>query len=118
MNIRPIKTDEDHAAALKRIEELMNAKPGTPEGDELDILVTLVDAYESEHFPIDPPDPVSAIRFRMEQMGLRQVDIAPLLGGRSRASEILKGKRGLTLRMIRKLHNELGIPLESLVGVK
>ena len=116
MNIRPIRTDEDHAVALRRIDALMDAEPGSPGGDELDVLVTLVEAYEDRHFPIDDPDPLAAIQFRMEQMGLTRRDLEPLLGSRGRVSEVLNGRRALSIQMIRRLHRELGIPLESLVG--
>jgi HTH-type transcriptional regulator / antitoxin HigA len=115
MNIKPIKTHKDHKLALKRIESLWDAKPNTPSGDELDILTTLVEAYENEHYPIHPPDPVEAIKFRMEQMGLRRVDLAEYLGGRNRVSEILKRKRHLTVRMMVALHKNLNIPAESLL---
>jgi HTH-type transcriptional regulator / antitoxin HigA len=116
MKIRPIRTDEDHADALRRIDRLMDTELGSPEGDELDVLVTLVEAYEDRHFPIDDPDPIAAIQFRMEQMGLTRRDLEPLLGSRGRVSEVLNGRRALSIHMIRRLHRELGIPLESLVG--
>jgi len=115
MQIRPIRTDADHAAALLRIDQLMDAEPGTPEADELDVLATLVEAYEDRHFPIADPDPLAAIQFRMEQLGLTRKDLEPLLGSRGRVSEVLNGRRALSLQMIRRLHRELGIPLESLV---
>jgi len=116
MEIRPIRTDRDHAQALQRIDELMDAKLGTPESDELDVLATLVEAYEERHFPIADPDPIAAIQFRMEQMGLSRRDLEPLLGSRGRVSEVLTGRRALSIQMIRRLNRELGIPLESLVG--
>jgi len=116
MKIQPIRTDADHAAALRRIDGLMDARPGTPEADELDVLATLVEAYEDRHFPIDDPDPLAAIEFRMEQLGLSRKDLEPLLGSRGRVSEILNGRRSLSLEMIRRLHRELDIPLESLVS--
>ena len=116
MQIRPIRTDVDHAAALRRIDQLMDAAPGTPEADELDVLATLVEAYEDRHFPIADPDPLAAIQFRMEQLGLSRKDLEPLLGSRGRVSEVLNGRRALSLQMIRRLNRELGIPLESLVG--
>jgi len=116
MNIRPIRSADDHESALKRIEALMSAKEGTPEGDELDVLTTLVDAYEKEHFPSDSPDPVEAILFRMEQMGLKRKDLEPFLGSRARVSEILNRRRGLSLAMIRSLHEHLDIPLDALIG--
>lgn len=115
MRISPIRTDADHAAALRRIETLMDAEPGTPAADELDVLATLVEAYEDRHFPIADPDPLAAIQFRMEQLGLTRKDLEPLLGSRGRVSEVLNGRRALSLQMIRRLHRELGIPLESLV---
>ncbi len=116
MKIQPIKTKTDYEKALARVDALMDAKPGTPRCDELDVLVTLIEAYESKHYPIAPPNPVSAIKFRMEQAGLTRKDMEPYLGGRGRVSEVLNGKRPLTLEMIRKLHEDLGIPLESLIG--
>ena len=116
MQIRPIRTDDDHAATLRRIDELMDAEAGTPEADELDVLATLVEAYEDRHFPIADPDPLAAIQFRMDQLGLTRKDLEPLLGSRGRVSEVLNGRRALSLQMIRRLHRELGIPLESLVG--
>jgi HTH-type transcriptional regulator/antitoxin HigA len=116
MEIKPIRTDADHAAALRRIDSIMDALPGTPEGDELDVLATLVQAYEDRRFPIDDPDPLAAIEFRMDQLGLTRKDLEPLLGPRGRVSEVLNGRRTLSLQMIRRLNRELGIPLESLVG--
>jgi HTH-type transcriptional regulator/antitoxin HigA len=116
MKIKPIRTDADHAAALRRIDSIMDALPGTPEGDELDVLATLVQAYEDRRFPIDDPDPLAAIEFRMDQLGLTRKDLEPLLGSRGRVSEVLNGRRALSLQMIRRLNRELGIPLESLVG--
>ena len=116
MKIRPIKTKTDYEKALVRIEALMDAKPGSPKGDELDVLVTLIEAYENKHYPFPPPKPISAIKFRMEQAGLARKDMEPYLGGRGRVSEVLNGKRPLTLEMIRKLHEGLGMPLESLIG--
>ena len=114
--IRPIRTDEDHARALGRIEELWGAAEGSPEADELEVLVTLVDAYEARHHPIDPPDPVAAILFRMEQQGLTRADLEPCIGSRGRVSEVLNRKRPLTLRMIRRLRDTLGISADVLVG--
>ena len=116
MNIRPIRNSSDHESALKRIEALMSSQNGTTEGDELDVLATLVDAYEKEHFPIEAPDPVEAIQFRMEQMGLCRKDLEAFLGSRARVSEVLNKRRGLSLKMIRALHEELEIPLEALIG--
>jgi HTH-type transcriptional regulator/antitoxin HigA len=94
----------------------MSAKPGTDDGDELDVLATLVDAYEREHFPIESADPIAAIKFRMEQLGLERKDLEPLIGSRARVSEVLNKRRGLSLKMIRTLHAELDIPLEALIG--
>ena len=116
MDIHPIKTEADYDHALAEINELWGAEPDTPEGDRLDILMTLVEAYETKHYPIDPPDPVDAILFRMEQKGLTRRDLVPILGSRSRVSEVLNRKRTLSLDMVRKLHKQLNIPLESLVG--
>jgi HTH-type transcriptional regulator/antitoxin HigA len=116
MTVKPIKTEADYDGALLAIERLWKAEPGTPAADRLEVLVTLVEAYEAERWPIDLPDPVAAILFRMEQLGLTRRDLEPYLGGRGRVSEVLTGKRALTLTMIRKLHAGLGIPLESLIG--
>ena len=96
-----IKTTEEHDQALARIEELFSAKPGTPEGDELELLVLLVETYEAEKFPIELPDPIEAIRFRMEQMNLKQKDLIPIIGSKSKESEVLSGKRELSITMIR-----------------
>ena len=110
-----IKTEADYQTALARIDELMETESDTPEADELELLVALVDMYEEQQFPIDPPDPIEAIKFRMEQSGLRPVDLAPYLGGKSKVSEVLNKKRPLTLSMIRALHAHLGIPAEVLL---
>ena len=115
MNIRPIKTDSDYRAALKEIEDLMMADPDTPEGEKLDVMVTLTEAYEAKHFPMDLPDPVEAIKFEMERRGLTVKDLEPLIGKSNRVYEILSRKRTLTLKMIWKLHKGLGIPAESLI---
>lgn len=115
MNIKPIKTEADHKQALARLELLMDAKPDTPEGYELDILATLVDAYERQHHAIEPPHPVEAIRFRMEQMGLVDADLIPIIGQRGRVSEVINFKRPLTLPMIRRLTATLHIPAETLI---
>lgn len=115
MNIKPIKNDADYRAALKEVESLMTAEPNTPEGEKLDILVTLIEAYERKHFPLDLPDPVEAIKFEMEQKGLTIKDLEPMIGKSNRVYEILNHKRSLTLKMIWKLHQELGIPAESLI---
>lgn len=113
--IRPIKTDVDYEAALDEVAMLMDAGLGTPEGDRLDVLTTLIEAYEARHWSIDPPDPIDAIKSRMAQRGLRPRDLEPLLGGRGRVSEVLNRKRPLTLAMIRRLSRELGIAAEVLV---
>jgi HTH-type transcriptional regulator/antitoxin HigA len=115
MNIKPIKTKADYKAALKAVESLMDARANTPDGDRLDVLVTLIEAYERKHFPMDLPDAVEAIKFRMEQQGLTVKDLEPLIGRSNRVYEILNRKRGLTLAMIQKLHQGLGIPAESLL---
>lgn len=117
MKIKPVKTNEDYKSALKEIQKLWDAKPDTADGDQLDILITLVEAYEEKHYPIDPPDPVEAIKFRMEQQGLKKVDLAPYFGGKNRVSEVLARKKPLTLKMVRNLHKGMGIPYESLMGV-
>ena len=116
MNIRPIRTKQDHERALRRIETLMEAELGTEEGDELEVLATLVEAYEEKHFPVDTADPVDAILFRMDQQGLDRKDLEAFIGSRHRVSEILNRKRGLSIDMIRRLHTGLGIPLDVLVG--
>ena len=116
MNITPIKTTRDYDRTLQRIEQLMDARPGTKHGDELDVLTNLVEAYEAKHHAIYPPNPIEAIIFRMDQLGITRKDLEAMLGGRGRVSEILTKKRGLSLEMIRRLHRELHIPLESLVG--
>ena len=113
--IRPIRNEADYEAALEEIDLLIDVQPGTEEGDRLEVLSLLVEVYEQEHYPIDPPDPIEAIKFRMEQQGLTRKDLEPIFGSRARVSEVLGGKRGLSLRMIRRLHEELRIPLEVLV---
>jgi len=115
MNIKPIRTKADHRAALKAIEALMSARAGTPEGDQLDVLATLVEAWERKHFPMELPDPVEAIKFRMEQSRLAPKDLVPMIGQINRVYEVLARKRPLTLQMIRRLHRDLGIPAESLI---
>lgn len=115
MEIRPIKTEADYEATLKEVEGLMAAELGSREGDRLDVLVTLVEAYEREHYPIDFPDPVEAIKFRMEQQGLTVEDLVPVIGRKNRVYEILARKRPLTLRMIEGLHEVFAIPAESLL---
>jgi HTH-type transcriptional regulator/antitoxin HigA len=116
MRIHPIRTEEDHAAATARIAELMGAEPDTPAGEELDVLATLVDAYESKHHVIDAPDPIAAIQFRMEQQGLTRKDLEPIIGSRARVSEIMTRKRSLTVAMIRRVRSELGISADLLIG--
>lgn len=116
MDIQPIKTEKDYDAALKTIEELWNSKDGTPEGDRLEVLITLVDAYEQKNHPIYPPDPIAAIEFHMDQNELTRVDLEQYIGTRARVSEVLNRKRGLSIEMIRNLHEGLGIPLESLIA--
>jgi len=113
--IKPIKTKKDYQQALTRIESIFDAKPGSKEGDELEVLGILIEKYEHDHFPIDLPDPVEAIKFRMEQLGYSQNDLAKVIGQKSRASEILSRKRKLTLEMIRQLHSALNIPTNVLV---
>ncbi|MSU94140.1 helix-turn-helix domain-containing protein [Pseudomonas mandelii] len=117
MNIRPIHTDEDYRAALKTVSALFDnePEPGTPEGDYFDIMITLIEAYESKQFPVDLPNPIDAIKFRMEQSGLSAADLAPAIGRTNRVYEVLNGKRALTLPMIWKLHDLFGIPAESLI---
>jgi HTH-type transcriptional regulator/antitoxin HigA len=116
MEIRPIKTEQDYNSAIKRIEELWGAKKDTPKGDELDLLVTLVESYEMKHYPIAPPDPIDAIKFRMEQMGMTKEDMVKYLGSQSRVSEILNRKRKLTLKMVKSLYKGLKIPAEILLA--
>ncbi len=113
--VRPIRTKRDHEAALKEIERLWGARTGTAEGDRLDVLATLVDAYEAEHYPIDPPDPIEAIKFRMEQQGLTRRDLEGIIGSRTRIAEVLNRKRGLSIAMIRRLHERLGISADVLI---
>ena len=115
MDIRPIKTEVDYDAALAEVEALWGADTDTPEGDKLDVLITLVEAYEAKQHPIDPPDPVEAILFRMEQSGLKRKDLEAFIGRSGRVSEVLNRKRPLTVEMIRKLWKGLHIPLESLI---
>jgi HTH-type transcriptional regulator/antitoxin HigA len=116
MTIKPIKTERDYQRTLKEIDKLWEAKPNTAEGDRLDVLVTLVEAYEQKHYRIDPPDPIEAIKFRMEQLELKPSDLADILGGRNRVSEILNKKRKLTVEMMRSLRKRLAIPAESLLS--
>jgi HTH-type transcriptional regulator/antitoxin HigA len=113
--VKPIRTKKDHEAALVEVERLWGAKSKTPEGDRLDVLATLIDAYEARHYPMDPPDPIEAIKFRMEQQGLTRKDLEPLIGTRTRVAEVLNRKRGPSIEMIRRLHRELGISAEILI---
>ena len=116
MNINPIKTEQDYDDTLKRINELWGSKEDTPEGDEFEILFTLVEAYERDHYPISPPHPIEAIKFRLDQLGMKESELNKILGNRSRKSELFNGKRKLTLSIIRTLHAKLNIPLESLIS--
>jgi len=116
MKIRPIKTEADYQEAILRIETLWGSKRDTPEGDEFDLLVTLVESYEMKHFPIAPPDPIDAIKFRMEQMGMTKTDMAKYLGSQSRVTEVLNGKRKLTLKMVKSLYKELKISADVLLA--
>jgi HTH-type transcriptional regulator/antitoxin HigA len=116
MRIQPVRTETDYGSAVKRIAQLMGAEPGTEASDELEILATLVDAYEAKRFPMDTPDPVAIIRFQMEQQGLNRKDLEPMIGSRARVSEVLSRKRNLTLPMIRRLHLGLRIPVDLLIG--
>lgn len=116
MTIKPIRTDADLRAAFRRLESIFQAEGGTPKADERDVLVTLIEAYENKHYPITPPDPVDAIKFRMEQQGLTPRDLEPYIGPSGRVSEVLNRKRPLSLRMIKQLHEGLRIPYESLLS--
>jgi len=116
MRIHPIRTEADHDAAVARIAELIGARPDTAEGEELDILATLVDAYEAKHHAIDAPDPIAAIQFRMEQQGLTRKNLEPLIGSRARVSEVMTRRRPLTLAMIRRVRDQLGISADLLIG--
>lgn len=113
--LKPFRTKADYEKALAEVEHLWGAKSGTPKGDRLDVLATLIDAYEAEHYPMDPPDPVEAIKFRMEQQGLSRKDLEPLIGTRTRVAEVLNRKRSLSIGMIRRLHERLGISAEVLI---
>ena len=115
MEIKPIRTKADYRSALKEVESLMTARAGSREGERLDVLVTLVEAYEAKHYRMDLPDPVEAIKFRMEQSGLAAKDLVPMIGRLNRVYEVLNRKRPLTLKMIWRLHRGLGIPAESLI---
>jgi HTH-type transcriptional regulator/antitoxin HigA len=114
-DVRPIRTETDYNRALAEVRELWGARGGTARGDRLDVLATLIDAYEAEHFPMDPPDPIDAIKFRMEQQGLARKDIEPFIGTRTRVAEVLNGKRPLSIGMIRRLHEGLGISADVLI---
>jgi HTH-type transcriptional regulator/antitoxin HigA len=113
--VRPIRTKRDYEAALKEVERLWGAKVGTREGDRLDVLATLIDVYEAEHYPMDPPDPIEAIKFRMEQQALTRRDLEEIIGTRTRIAEVLNRKRGLSIAMIRRLHERLGISADVLI---
>src|SRR3954453_2714332 len=113
--LKPIRTKADYTAALAEVERLWGAKSGTARADRLDLLATLIDAYEAKHYPMDPPDPIDAIQFRMEQLGLTRKDLEPLIGTRARVAEVMNRKRGLSIEMIRRLHQELGISAEVLI---
>ena len=113
--LKPIRTEADYEAALSEVERLWGAKTGTPDGDRLDVLVTLIEVHEAKHYPIDPPDPIEAIRFRMEQQGITRKDLEPLIGTRARVAEVLNRKQGLSIDMIRRLHDQLGISAEVLI---
>jgi HTH-type transcriptional regulator/antitoxin HigA len=112
---RPIRSKRDYEAALKEVERLWGARAGTRDGDRLDVLATLIDAYEAKHFPMDPPDPIDAIKFRMEQQGLTRRDLEEIIGTRTRIAEVLTRKRGLSIAMIRRLHERLGISADVLI---
>jgi HTH-type transcriptional regulator/antitoxin HigA len=115
MDIKPIRTQRDYKAALAEIQRLFDAKPGTPDGDRLEVLATLVEAYEQQHYPILPPDPVEAIVYFMQSRGLSRTDLEPYLGSRAKVSEVLNRRRSLSIEMIRRLHDGLGIPAEVLI---
>jgi len=121
-DLKPIRTEKDYEEALAEAEELWGARTGTPKGDRVDVLATLMEAYEAEHYPMDPPDPIEAIKFRMEQQELTRKDLEKILGTRTRVSEVLNRKRGLSINMIRALHKKLGISADVLIrsirGVK
>ena len=113
--IKPIRSEDDYEEALAEVEKLWGAKSGTPAGDRLDVLATLIDVYENENYPMDPPDPIEAIKFRMEQQGLTRRDLEGIIGTRTRIAEVLSRKRGLSIGMIRRLHERLGIPADVLI---
>jgi HTH-type transcriptional regulator/antitoxin HigA len=114
-DIKPIRSEADYEKALQEVERLWGAPSGSPDGDRLDVLATLIDAYEDEHHLIDPPDPIEAIKFRMEQQGLTRKDLEGIIGTRTHIAEILNRRRGLSIAMIRRLHEKLGIPAEVLI---
>jgi HTH-type transcriptional regulator / antitoxin HigA len=114
-DVRPIRTNKDYERAMKEVESLWGAKSGTPKGDRLDVLATLIDAWEAAHYPMDPPDPIEAIKFRMEQQGLTRKDLEGIIGTRARIAEVLSGKRELSIAMIRRLNEQLGIPADVLI---
>src|SRR5882757_2663675 len=114
-DVKPIRTKKDHQAALAEVERLWGAKSGTPDGDRLDVLATLIEVYEDIHYPMDPPDPIEAIKFRMEQQGLTRKDLEPLIGTRTRVADVLNRKRNLSIGMIRRLHQRFGISAEVLI---
>lgn len=113
--LKPIRTEADHERAMVAVERLWGAKDGTPEGDRLDVLITLIDAYEKEAYPLDPPDPIEAIQFRMEQLGLTRRDLEAFIGSRARVAEVMNCKRGLSIDMIRRLNEGLGISADILI---
>ena len=113
--LKPIRTEADYDAALAEVERLWGAKSGTPDGDRLDVLATLIEVYEAKNYPMDPPDPIEAIRFRMKQQGLTRKDLEPMIGPRNRVADVLNRKRGLSIEMIRQLHDQLGISAEVLI---
>src|SRR5216683_7548619 len=114
-DVKPIRSEADYEAALAEVERLWGVKSGTPRADRLDVLATLIDFYESEHYPIDPPDPIEAIKFRMQQQSLTRKDLEGILGTRTRVAEVLNHRRGLSINMIRRLHDKLGISAEVLI---
>ncbi|CAN5378542.1 DNA-binding protein [soil metagenome] len=114
-DVKPIRSEADYEAALAEVERLWGAKAGTTKGDRLDVLATLIDVYEGEHYPMDPPDPIEAIKFRMEQQNLTRKDLEDIIGSRTRIAEILNRRRGLSISMIRRLHEKLGISTDILI---
>jgi HTH-type transcriptional regulator/antitoxin HigA len=113
--VKPLRSEADYEKAMREVEKLWGAKAGTPKGDRLDVLATLIDAYETEHYPMDPPDPIEAIKFRMEQQGLTRRDLEEIIGTRTRIAEVLNRRRGLSISMIRRLHDRLGISADVLI---